>query len=79
MVGVGITPEGIFQNYVVYQFALEKAWNYKEINHKKWVRFYARTRYGIEREDPALSMVEHGWLLMLKSVYSYEGEIKLNP
>jgi alpha-N-acetylglucosaminidase len=74
MVGVGITPEGIFQNYVVYQFALEKAWNYKEINHKKWIRVYARTRYGLENEDAATSMAERAWLHLLKSVYAYEGK-----
>jgi alpha-N-acetylglucosaminidase len=74
MVGVGITPEGIFQNYVVYQFALEKAWNYKEINHKKWIKFYATTRYGLSRDDdPAKPVAEHAWLNLLKSVYAYEG------
>ena len=74
MVGVGITPEGLFQNYVVYQFALEKAWNYKEINHKKWIKFYARTRYGVEKKNAAAPIIEQAWLLLLKSVYSYEGK-----
>lgn len=78
MVGVGITPEGIFQNYVVYQFALEKAWNYKEINHKKWVKFYARSRYGMEAGSVATSIAEHAWMLLLKSVYAYEGKAAIH-
>lgn len=68
MVGVGLTPEGIHQNYVVYEFALEKAWNYKEINHKRWIKSYAKVRYGFESSE-----IEHAWMLLLKSVYFFEG------
>lgn len=68
MIGVGITPEGIHQNYVVYEFALEKAWNYKEINHKRWIKNYAKVRYGFESSE-----IEHAWMLLLKSVYAFEG------
>jgi len=67
MIGVGITPEGINQNYVVYEFTLEKAWEFKEINHKQWIKRYANTRYGFESNN-----VQHGWLHLLKSVYAFE-------
>lgn len=68
MIGVGITPEGIHQNYVVYEFALEKAWQHKEINHKKWTKHYANVRYGFESEQ-----IGQAWMLLLKSVFSFEG------
>lgn len=68
LVGVGITPEGIHQNYVVYEFALEKAWKYAQINHKKWLKYYAKARYGYRSEN-----IEHGWMLLLKSVYAFKG------
>lgn len=68
MLGVGITPEGIHQNYVVYEFTLEKAWLYKEINHKKWIKNYATNRYGFKSDE-----IEHAWLLLLKSVFAFEG------
>ncbi|KAG5674947.1 hypothetical protein PVAND_004891 [Polypedilum vanderplanki] len=71
MIGVGITPEGIHQNYVVYEFALEKAWDYQEINHKKWIKNYARNRYGLVSHET--TSIEHAWLLLLKSVYAFEG------
>lgn len=68
MVGVGITPEGIHQNYVVYEFALEKAWQHREVNPKKWIKHYANVRYGFESDH-----IGHAWLLLLKSVYAFEG------
>lgn len=68
MIGVGITPEGIHQNYVVYEFALEKAWNFKEINHKKWIKYYSNVRYGFKSDE-----IEQAWLMLLKSVYKFEG------
>ena len=68
MLGVGITPEGIHQNYVVYEFTLEKAWQHKQINHKKWVKFFSSVRYGFDSVQ-----IEHAWLLLLKSVYAFEG------
>lgn len=68
MIGVGITPEGIHQNYVVYEFALEKAWQYQEISHKKWIKYYSNVRYGFQSDQ-----IEHAWLMLLKSVYAFEG------
>lgn len=48
MIGVGITPEGINQNYVMYEFALERGWNQQPTNVSKWINQYAFSRYGIE-------------------------------
>lgn len=72
MLGVGITPEGIHQNYVVYEFALEKAWQREEINHRLWVKYYSSVRYGFSSK-----LTEQAWMLLLKSVYAYEGETNI--
>lgn len=69
MIGVGITPEGIHQNYVVYELALDKAWTYREINRRRWIKSYARQRYGISSSE-----IEHAWMLLLRSVYAFEGQ-----
>lgn len=69
MMGVGITPEGIHQNYVVYEFALEKAWSYKEVNPKRWLKKYALVRYGFKS-----TKIEQAWLLLFKSVYSFSSQ-----
>lgn len=46
MVGVGITPEGINQNYVMYEFALEHGWDHSIVAADKWFDHYSFARYG---------------------------------
>lgn len=53
MVGVGITPEGINQNYAMYDFALSRAWNQNPTNVTKWINEYTFSRYGIQNEHIA--------------------------
>lgn len=72
MIGFGITAEGIFQNYAMYEFALEVGWNLtipltpEEIEN--WFNFYAFTRYGNKSAS-----VNTAWKYLVKSVYSFEG------
>lgn len=72
MVGVGITPEGINQNHVMYEYVLELAWSKETPEPDSWFKFYSISRYG--REFPES---ERAWELLLKSVYSYRGLTKL--
>lgn len=48
MIGVGITPEGINQNYVMYEFALDRGWLQDSVNVTKWLDHYVFVRYGFE-------------------------------
>ncbi|XP_050682775.1 alpha-N-acetylglucosaminidase [Leptidea sinapis] len=71
MIGIGLTPEGINQNYVVYELMLETAWRkgpIKDLN--EWVGDYAERRYGCN--DTALA-----WRYLLKSVYNFNGLNKM--
>ena len=36
MVGIGLTPEGINQNDVVYEFMMENAWRKEPRNISQW-------------------------------------------
>jgi alpha-N-acetylglucosaminidase len=36
MVGTGLTPEGINQNYVMYDLMNEMAWRTEPVNLTKW-------------------------------------------
>lgn len=36
MVGTGLTPEGINQNYVMYDLMLEMAWRKEPVDLDKW-------------------------------------------
>ncbi|XP_068623023.1 alpha-N-acetylglucosaminidase [Battus philenor] len=70
MIGIGLTPEGINQNYVVYDLMLETAWRKKPIeNLEDWVAEYAERRYGCNATSGA-------WVYLLRSVYNFNG---LNP
>ncbi|XP_028170318.1 alpha-N-acetylglucosaminidase [Ostrinia furnacalis] len=67
MLGIGLTPEGINQNYVVYDFMLETGWRKDPVEDlNQWVTDYAARRYGCYNATKA-------WKSLLKSVYSFDG------
>ncbi|KAJ0172579.1 hypothetical protein K1T71_011718 [Dendrolimus kikuchii] len=67
MIGIGLTPEGINQNYVVYDLMLESAWRKEPVKDlNDWVADYAERRYGCNTTSEA-------WRYLLKSVYSFNG------
>nr|CAD7199109.1 unnamed protein product [Timema douglasi] len=51
MVGTGLTPEGINQNYVIYDLMTEMSWRTEPTNLTQWVSAYATRRYGEENDD----------------------------
>lgn len=65
MVGIGMTPEGIEQNPVMYELMSELAWRKEPVNLSKWVSLYAVRRYGSTQEDLAAA-----WRLLFASVYN---------
>ena len=44
MVGTGITPEGINQNYIVYDFMLEHGYTVQPTNIMLWINNYVQRR-----------------------------------
>lgn len=68
MIGTGITPEGINQNYGLYEFALEMGWN-KDINDTDaWFRRYGAVRYGSQDV-----LLQDAWGIFKETVYSFKG------
>eukprot|EP00696_Hemimastix_kukwesjijk_P006724 gnl/Hemi2/18533_TR6129_c0_g2_i1.p1 gnl/Hemi2/18533_TR6129_c0_g2~~gnl/Hemi2/18533_TR6129_c0_g2_i1.p1 ORF type:complete len:393 (-),score=131.84 gnl/Hemi2/18533_TR6129_c0_g2_i1:98-1276(-) len=68
MIGVGMTPEGIEQNAVVYEFMAERMWRSGPVDVEQWMRAYVRRRYG---DGGALSTkAEDYGVLLLNSVYN---------
>ncbi|CAF0810752.1 unnamed protein product, partial [Didymodactylos carnosus] len=70
MIGIGITMEGINQNEVMYEFALEQSWR-KQLNDeeiKDWLIEYVRRRY--ETSDPVPITTIVAWQLLETSVYN---------
>lgn len=47
MIGTGLTPEGINQNYVIYDLMTESAWRTEPTDLNEWFNNYTIRRYGI--------------------------------
>ncbi|KAL3211284.1 hypothetical protein MRX96_036515 [Rhipicephalus microplus] len=77
MVGTGLTPEGINQNDVMFEFMNENAWRSSPVNISEWIENYALRRYGKENVN-ATSAWRHLcsetlWLwLGIESVYDLD-------
>lgn len=63
--GIGLFPEAIEHNPVVYDLTTEITWMKEAPVLKDWIRQYARARYG-----KLPSSVENGWNILLETVYS---------
>jgi len=64
MIGIGLTPEGINQNEIVYEFMMENAWRTEPRNVDDWVQTYAEQRYGAKNKDAS-----EAWDILRNSVY----------
>src|SRR5690606_1118967 len=63
--GLGIFPEAIEHNPIVYQAATEIAWHEQAIqNVSEWAKSYAKARYGNLPDAAALA-----WEILLSTVY----------
>ncbi|XP_066297889.1 alpha-N-acetylglucosaminidase-like [Branchiostoma lanceolatum] len=72
MVGTGLTPEGIDQNYVMYELMNEVAWMPQPVQiMDNWASDYAWSRYGVKNSNASL-----GWQILLRSVYDCEKGFK---
>lgn len=68
LVGTGITPEGINQNYVIYDLMNEMSWRKFPTDLNDWFSNYSNRRYGQNNEH-----MDRAWQLLKNSVYSYNG------
>ncbi|XP_065206466.1 alpha-N-acetylglucosaminidase [Planococcus citri] len=67
MIGTGITPEGINQNYVIYDFMTESSWRNSTIDTDEWVEKYSERRYVLNNNN-----LKFAWKLLKNSVYNYK-------
>ena len=64
MAGIGLTPEAIEQNPVMYELMLEHAWSDTAIDLDTWLKKYALRRYGKKNTD-----AEKAWIILKNTVY----------
>ncbi|KAJ8919374.1 hypothetical protein NQ315_016467 [Exocentrus adspersus] len=72
MIGTGLSPEGINQNYVIYDFMTESAWRNEPANLTEWFASYTIRRYG--RSD---DYIIKAWQILKDSVYNFNGIEKI--
>lgn len=70
--GIGIFPEAIIQNPVIYDAALEMAWYKKSPDTQKWLTGYLESHYG---EVPLSRPVQAAWDTLLQTAYGKKGGI----
>lgn len=63
--GVGITPEGIGNNEVMYELVLELPWCEERFSKREWVEAYVKARYGVDDDR-----LQRAWQLLSNSVYN---------
>ena len=63
--GIGLTPEAIEQNPVIYEMMLDNIWRTEAIDVKAWLRDYTRRRYA--GSDPR---IDAAWNILYRTVYS---------
>ncbi len=68
--GVGILPEGIFANPVVYDWAMKTAWEEETPDVSSYIDDYLLSRYGRENE-----FLRRAWTVLAGSIYG-DFEIK---
>jgi len=65
MLGMGLTPEGIDQNPVVYELMTDLMWRTDPVDVPEWLHGYAESRYGVTSPE-----VDQAWKLLLKTLYA---------
>jgi alpha-N-acetylglucosaminidase len=65
MVGIGLTPESIEQNPVMYELMMDNVWRDKPINVDKWLAGYVKRRYGAPNKGAL-----QAWQILRKTAYA---------
>ena len=63
--GVGLTPEGIENNPVMYELVCELPWRESRFTKDEWLAAYLRARYG--KDNP---QVLQAWTLLSNTIYA---------
>ena len=65
MTGIGLTPEGIDNNPVMYELVSELIWRPEEFSKNDWLEGYAKARYGAKNAN-----VEKAWKELAATIYN---------
>lgn len=68
--GVGLTPEGIENNPVMYELVMELPWRAERFTKESWVKGYVNARYG-----KSTAGVNEAWMKLSNSIYNCPKEV----
>ncbi|KAG7206119.1 hypothetical protein KM043_003513 [Ampulex compressa] len=68
MIGTGLTPEGINQNYVIYDLMNEMAYRLAPVDLGDWFERYSDRRYGRNT-----IYAKHAWVYFGRTIYNFHG------
>ncbi|XP_071505649.1 alpha-N-acetylglucosaminidase-like [Diadema antillarum] len=68
MIGMGLTPEGIEQNYVMYYFLNDLTWRSEGTDVEEWIVYYNTRRYSSYDGQWSLPAVQ-AWSILGETVY----------
>lgn len=63
--GVGITPEGIENNPVMYELLYELPWRPEKFTREEWIKGYVKARYGTED-----AQLQKAWEVLAATCYN---------
>ncbi|MGQ8337789.1 alpha-N-acetylglucosaminidase [Sunxiuqinia sp. A32] len=63
--GIGLTPEGIEVNPVIFDLFGTMVWTSESVDLSKWTSEYVKRRYGSDNSD-----LQKAWEILIKTVYS---------
>ncbi len=63
--GIGVAPEGIENNPVIYDLMAEMAWHDAPVDLDRWIKHYTERRYGMHSES-----ILEAWKILLQTVYT---------
>ena len=72
MVGMGLTPEGLEGNEIVYDVLLDQAWSPTPINRTTYVSSWVSRRYNVGNLPPA---AVDAWQLLASTVYNNQNPL----
>ncbi|KAA9038682.1 alpha-N-acetylglucosaminidase [Ginsengibacter hankyongi] len=62
--GIGVMPEGIHNNPVVYDLMLDLGWREQKVAVKDWIKEYVQYRYGSNNDT-----LQQAWKIFFQTVY----------
>jgi alpha-N-acetylglucosaminidase len=72
MIGTGLTPEGINQNYVIYELMTESAWRTAPVNLTEWIESYTTRRYGSSDDN-----AKNAWRILQRTIYDFSESYRI--